>query len=284
MSKKKNKIIQKLTNHYRLLIINDDTYEEKLNFRLNRLNVYVWTTLISLLLIVLTALLIAFTPLRTYIPGYTSPGLKKNLVKLKLKTDSLAHQLKIRDYYILQFRKVLNNEISMEEFDKNYKKQIINPDSLKLNPSKNDSLLRKEVEKREKFSTSTGDNHKVYDFIAPAIGEITNQFDIKRKHFAIDIALKKNTPIKSVADGTVIFSDWTKDGGNTMIIEHNNGIVSIYKHNKKLLRQSGTTVKQGEVIALSGNSGEKTSAPHLHFELWIKGYPVNPENYIILKK
>ncbi len=284
MSKKKNKIIQKLTNHYRLLIINDDTYEEKLNFRLNRLNVYVWTTLISLLLIVLTALLIAFTPLRTYIPGYTSPGLKKNLVKLKLKTDSLAHQLKIRDYYILQFRKVLNNEISMEEFDKNYKKQIINPDSLKLNPSKNDSLLRKEVEKREKFSTSTGNNHKVYDFIAPAIGEITNQFDIKRKHFAIDIALKKNTPIKSVADGTVIFSDWTKDGGNTMIIEHKNGIVSIYKHNKKLLRQSGTTVKQGEVIALSGNSGEKTSAPHLHFELWIKGYPVNPENYIILKK
>ncbi len=284
MSKKKNKIIQKLTNHYRLLIINDDTYEEKLNFRLNRLNVYVWTTLISLLLIVLTALLIAFTPLRTYIPGYTSPGLKKNLVKLKLKTDSLAHQLKIRDYYILQFRKVLNNEISMEEFDKNYKKQIINPDSLKLNPSKNDSLLRKEVEKREKFSTSTGDNHKAYNFIAPAIGEITNQFDIKRKHFAIDIALKKNTPIKSVADGTVIFSDWTKDGGNTMIIEHKNGIVSVYKHNKKLLRQSGTTVEQGEVIALSGNSGEKTSAPHLHFELWIKGYPVNPENYIILKK
>ncbi len=284
MSKKKNKIIQKLTNHYRLLIINDDTYEEKLNFRLNRLNVYVWTTLITLLLIILTALLIAFTPLRMYIPGYTSPGLKKNLVKLKLKTDSLAHQLKIRDYYILQFRKVLNNEISMEEFDKNYKKQIINPDSLKLNPSKNDSLLRKEVEKREKFSTSTGNNHKVYDFIAPAIGEITNQFDIKRKHFAIDIALKKNTPIKSVADGTVIFSDWTKDGGNTMIIEHKNGIVSVYKHNKKLLRQSGTTVEQGEVIALSGNSGEKTSAPHLHFELWIKGYPVNPENYIILKK
>ncbi len=281
--KEKKKFIKKLTDHYRLLIINEDTYEEKLNFKLNRLNVYVWFSLISLILIALTVVLISFTSLRTYIPGYSLPGLKKDLVKLKLKTDSLGYQLKIRDFYISEFKKVLNNEITIEEFEKNYQSQIINPDTLNLAPSKKDSLLRKEVEKREKFSTPGNNINKSYHFISPVKGQITNHFNARKKHYATDIAIKQNTPVKSIANGSIIFADWSKEGGNTIIVKHNNNIISIYKHNKKLLRKEGDLVKQGEVIALSGNSGEKTTGPHLHFELWIKGYPVNPENYIIFK-
>ncbi len=284
-NQKKSKFIKKLTDHYRLLIINEDTYEEKLNFRLNRLNVYVWTSLIVLLLIIITTVLIAFTPLRTYIPGYTIPGLKKKVISLKIKTDSLETELKTNQYYLNQLKKVLNNEISFEEFEHNYKKRfIVNPDTLDLAPGKMDSLLRKEVAEREKYSIRGAQNKKLYNFINPVTGNITNTFDINKKHFAVDIGLKQNTPVKSIANGIILFSDWTKDAGYSIIIQHPGNIISIYKHNKKLLSKTGDIVKQGEVIAISGNTGEKSSGPHLHFELWINGNPVNPLNYLSFKK
>ncbi len=284
-NKPKSKLLKKLTDHYRLLIINDDTYEEKLNFRLNRLNVYVWASLIIIFLVILTSVLIAFTPLRTYIPGYTVPGLKKKVITLKLKTDSLQTELTANQYYLSQLRKVLNNEISFDEFEKKYKQRsMINPDTLKLAPGKMDSILRKEVAEREKYKTRNNSISNIYNFINPATGNITNKFDLHKKHFAVDIGLKPNTPIKSIADGIVLFSDWSKDTGNTIIIQHAGNIISIYKHNKKLLRKAGDFVKKGEVIAISGNSGEKTTGPHLHFELWIKGNPVNPQNYLSFKK
>jgi len=276
---KKNKLVEKLTNHYRLLIINEDSYEEKFNVRLNRLNVYLWVSITALLLIIGTSILIAFTPLRTYIPGYTVPGLKKNVVRLKIKTDSLEQQLKINNYYLGLLQKVFKNEISTEEFENKYKQRIINPDTLKLSPGKVDSLLRKEVEEREKFSTAQIKKIEGLNLINPVKGKITNKFDSGKKHFAVDIALKNNTPVKAVTDGRVIFSDWTKNGGNTIIIKSANNVISIYKHNTKLLRKEGDFVRQGEVIALSGNTGEKTSGPHLHFELWLNGQPVNPEDY-----
>jgi murein DD-endopeptidase MepM/ murein hydrolase activator NlpD len=276
---KKNKLVSKLTNHYRLLIINEDTYEEKFNVRLNRLNVYLWISITALLLIIGTTVLIAFTPLRTYIPGYTIPGLKKNVVKLKIKTDSLEKQLKINHYFLNQLQKVFRNEITAEEFEKEYNRRIINPDTLKLNPGKVDSLLRKEVEERERFSTTQTKKIAGLDLVNPVKGKITNPYNPDKKHYAIDIALKNNSPVKAIADGRVIFSDWTKSGGYTIIIKSPQNIISVFKHNNKLLRKEGDLVKQGEVIALSGNTGEKTSGPHLHFELWINGYPVNPADY-----
>ncbi len=276
---KKNKIVEKLTNHYRLLIINEDTYEEKFNVRLNRLNVYLWVSITALLLIIGTSVLIAFTPLRTYIPGYTVPGLKKNVIRLKTKTDSLEQQLKINNYYLTQLQRVFRNEISAEEFEKEYKKRIINPDTLKLNPGKVDSLLRKEVEQREKFTAGRITKATGLNLINPVKGKITNPYNAKKNHYAVDIALKNNTPVKAIADGRILFSDWTRSGGNTIILKSSDNIISIYKHNNKLLRKEGDVVKQGEVIALSGNTGEKTSGPHLHFELWVNGYPVNPAEY-----
>ncbi len=282
MSKKKikrNKIVEKLTNHYRLLIINEDSYEEKFNVRLNRLNVYLWVSITALLLILGTSILIAFTPLRTYIPGYTIPGLKKKVVLLKIKTDSLEQELKINDYYLGLLQKVFRNEITAEEFEKAYKQRIINPDTLKLKPGKVDSLLRKEVAEREKFSTKQTKKISGLNLINPVRGKITNPFDAEKNHFAVDIALKNNTPIKAIADGRIIFADWTKNGGNTIIIKSSNNLISTYKHNNKLLRKEGDFVRQGEVIALSGNTGEKTNGPHLHFELWLNGHPVNPADY-----
>jgi len=281
--KKKKNLVKKLTNHYRILIINDDTYEEKLSFRLNRLNVFVFTGLFAFLLILLTTLLIAFTPIRTYIPGYTAPGLRKEAMKLQLKTDSLEKALEINSLYINQLKNVLNNNITIEEFNRNYHKKTINPDTLNLKPGKEDSILRKEVEERERFKVKQQKKILSYNFLAPVKGIIVNNFDLEKKHLGIDIALKKATPVKSIAQGRVIFADWSPDTGNTIIVSHPNNIVSIYKHNKKILRKIGDIVQQGEVIALSGNTGKQTTGPHLHFELWIKDRPVNPKDFINFK-
>jgi len=281
--KKKKSLLQKLTYHYRVLIINDDTYDEKLSFKLNRLNVFVFTALFTFFLILLTTVLIAFTPIRTYIPGYTAPGLRKQALHLQLKTDSLQKALQLNSFYLTQLKKVLNNEISMEEFNKTYALKKINPDTLKLTPGKVDSMLRKEVAERERFIVNKQNNSLSYNLIPPVKGIIVNAYNPEKKHFGVDIALKKGTPVKSIEKGRIIFSDWSAGTGNTIIVSHPHQIISIYKHNKKLLRKTGELVKQGEVIALSGNSGEQTTGPHLHFELWIKDKPVNPEDYINFK-
>jgi len=282
-NQKKSGLFTKLKTHYRILVINDDTYEEKLSFRLNRLNVYVATTLFALFLIIGTTILIAFTPLRTYIPGYTAPGLRKQAVELQLKTDSLQNALLLNSYYVNQLKKVLNNEISIEEFNQNYTIKEFNPDTLKLHPGKEDSLLREEVANRERFKVNLQKNTLAYNFTNPVKGVVVNGFNPEKEHYGVDIALKKETPVKSIAEGRVIFADWSADTGNTIIINHPKNIISIYKHNKKLLRKTGDIVQAGEVVALSGNSGEKTTGPHLHFELWIKDTPVNPMDFLTFK-
>lgn len=282
--KKSNSLLKKLTYHYRILIINDDTYEEKFSFRLNRLNVFVFTGIFAFFLIGLTTFLIAFTPIKTYIPGYNGErGLRKKAIQLQLKTDSLQKALLVNTYYLNQLRKVLNNEITMEEFEKSYQSKNFNPDTLKLAPSKMDSMLRKEVAERERFKINHQKNTLSYDFTPPVKGIVVNKFDSERKHYAVDIALKKGTPVKSIAKGRVIFADWSPDTGNTIIIKHPDNVISIYKHNQKLLRKTSDIVSQGEVIALSGNTGEKTTGPHLHFELWIKDTPVDPIDFINFK-
>ncbi len=282
--KKSNGFFKKLTYHYRILIINDDTYEEKFSFKLNRFNVFVFTGLFAFFLIIITTVLIAFTPLKTYIPGYNNaPGLRKKAIHLQLKTDSLKKALLVNTYYLEQLKKVLNNEITIEEFNKTYQTQNFDPDTLKLSAGKMDSVLRKEVAQRERFKVNHQKNSLTYNFIPPVKGIIVNKFDTGRQHYAIDIALKKGTPVKSIAKGRVIFADWSPDTGNTIIIKHPNNVISIYKHNQKLLRKTGDFVNQGEVIALSGNTGKKTTGPHLHFELWINDIPVNPVDFINFK-
>jgi len=281
-NQKSKGFLKKLTYHYRILIINDDTYEEKFSFKLNRLNVFVVTGLFAFFLIILTAVLITFTPIKTYIPGYTT-GLRKKAIQLHLKTDSLEKTLLINSYYLNQLKKVLNNEISMEEFNQTYKIKNFDPDTLKLIPNKVDSILRKEVAEREQFKVNRQKNTLTYNFISPVNGIVVNAFDATKHHYAVDIALKKGMPVKSIAKGRVIFANWSPDTGNTIIVKHPGDVISIYKHNQKLLRHTGDIVQQGEVIALSGNTGEKTTGPHLHFELWIKDVPVDPVDYINFK-
>ena len=281
--KNKRKFTQKLIHKYRLVILNEDTFEEKISFKLTRLNVFIFGSLFSILLIVGTIFLIAFTPLREYIPGYSSTQLKKDATKLVYKADSLQQILEVNNLYIQKVRALLTGEISEVLFDKDSVLLAIqyDKDSLNLEPSLVDLEFREEIESADRYSIfneATKDVDIV--FFAPVTGTLTDGYDLEKKHFAVDIAVELGTPVKAVADGTVIFAEWTAETGNVIIVKHTSGFISIYKHNTALHKHQGDLVKSGEVIASAGNSGEFSTGPHLHFELWNEGYPVNPTNYI----
>lgn len=282
-NKEKGKLRQKLVNKYRMVIINEDTFEEKISFKLTRLNVFILSGMFSVLLIVLTIFLIAFTPLKEYIPGYSSTKLKRQATDLVYKVDSLEQELKVNNVYIEKIRGVLTGEIAEIHFDKDSVLETMqyDKDSINLSPSDADLTFRDEIERADRFSLfSEATKNTDIVFFAPVTGTLTDGYDLKTKHFAVDIAVEKGTPVKSVADGTVIFAAWTAETGHVIIVEHTAGFTSIYKHNTSLHKHQGDLVKSGEVIASAGDTGELSTGPHLHFELWSEGYPVNPINYI----
>jgi len=280
--KKDKKLTKKLLHKYRLVVLNEDTFEEKFAFKLTRLNVFVTTGLSILILIILTSLLIAFTPLREYIPGYSSAKLKRQATQLLLKTDSLQQVIHQKNQYFNSIRKILNGEIEVEDFESD--SLITDSETIPavdFNPSRADSLLRQEVEQEDKYNVINAAIDKTdFKLFPPVKGEITEAYNVESKHFAVDIVTAKNTPVKATAEGTVIFSEWTSETGYVIIIEHKYGLISVYKHNSSLIKEQGELVKKGEVIAMVGSTGELTTGPHLHFELWSNGRPVNPTDFL----
>jgi murein DD-endopeptidase MepM/ murein hydrolase activator NlpD len=281
--KKERKLANKLLHKYRLVILNEDTFEERFAIKLTRLNVFVITSISAILLIILTIFLIAFTPLREYIPGYSSTSLKKRATELNFKTDSLQQVIAINEKYFSSIKNVLTGDVKTVDFNRDSIIEAAKKDSetLSLSTNREDSLLRVKVSKEDKYnlfeSASSASNFVLFP---PVNGTISEAFNIKEKHYAVDIVVAKDTPVKATADGTVIFADWTVETGYVMIIEHNQELISVYKHNTSLTKEQGDLVKAGEVIALTGNTGEFTTGPHLHFELWSKGYPLNPISFI----
>ena len=284
--KKGKEIKRKLLNKYRLVILNESTFEEKLSFKLSRLNVFVAGWIITFLLIGLTTLLIAFTPLREYIPGYSSTKLKKQATDLTYKTDSLVNVLNYTNRYLENIRKVLNGDIANNETNRDslFEQVKIDPSTIDLSPIKEDLNLREQVALEDKYNLFQGNSSTTERrLISPVSGTISQEYDSKVKHFAVDVVAPKDTPVKAVANGTVIFSDWTTETGYVIIVEHKDNLLSVYKHNGSLSKKQGDLVKAGEVIASVGNTGEYTTGPHLHFELWSNGDPINPTNFIDFK-
>tara|TARA_B100000768_G_scaffold180297_1_gene199867 strand:+ start:2309 stop:3175 length:867 start_codon:yes stop_codon:yes gene_type:complete len=283
--KKKGKLKQKLTDKYRLVVLNEDTFEERFSLKLSRLNVFVLSGFFSILLVVLTITLIAFTPIKEYIPGYSSALLKKNALIATLKTDSLKTQLSILENYTKALRPVLTGELKPEEADSLFLQQeriIINENALAA--TKADSIFREEVDSRDRFPIINNSQSNVkLVFFAPLNGQISQGFDPSSKHFAVDILANTGSPIKAIADGTVIFSGWTTETGYVIILKHSNNYISVYKHNGNLLKEQSDFVQSGEAIASVGSTGELTTGPHLHFELWSDGYALDPLKYIDFK-
>lgn len=278
----KKKLTKKLRNKYRLVILNDDTFEEKLSLKLSRLNVFVLVGFLFVFLISATALLISFTPLREYIPGYSSTALRRKAFELSLTTDSLERQLAYNQRYLLNIKNIVDGKPTINFADTAMSDSIVQAE-INKSISKEDSLLRLMVEEEEQFNIASNRNEsalKNISFFTPVKGLVTNDFNPKENHLGVDIVAKKNEVVKACQEGIVIFSEWTSETGYTMIVQHRGNFISAYKHNSSLLKEQGENVKAGEPIAIIGNSGELTTGPHLHFELWYDGNPINPEDYI----
>ncbi|MCG9971406.1 M23 family metallopeptidase [Christiangramia crocea] len=281
--KNKKKFAKKLLHKYRMVILNEDTFEERFSFRLTRLNVFVAVGLSAIFLIAATTVLIAFTPLREYIPGYSSAELKEEAASLAYKTDSLQNVIRLNDQYLSSIKRALTGEFDLERLDRDsiLSQPISDQEYEEINRIKADSLLREEVAQEDKYNIlPTATDNINFSLFPPVKGSVSEPYSIKDRHYAVDIVVSRNAPVKSVADGRVIFAEWTAETGYVMIIEHSYGLLSAYKHNASLAKSQGDMVRAGEVIATAGSTGELTTGPHLHFELWNEGNPVDPSEYI----
>ena len=279
---RKERIKKQLFAKNRFVILNEDTFEEIFSLKLTLINVFLVATLGAFLIIFITTYIIAFTPLKEYIPGYSSSKLKQEATNLALKSDSLTTILHNNEIYLASVRKALTGDVDYMKLSKDsIKAGGVETNDVDLNPSESELELRKKVALEDKYNLFEKAKPKV-DLVlfAPVRGPITEKYNSKEKHFAVDIALAKNTPIKSVANGTVIFADWTPTNGNVIILRHNNEILSVYKHCESLTISQGDVVRTGEVIAIAGSSGEQSTGIHLHFELWKDGYPIDPTQFI----
>lgn len=289
MAKKKNKKfidLKKLHDKYRLVIMNDDNLEEKLSFRLTRFNVFIFFGTLSIFLIVATIYLIAFTPLREYIPGYADFNTRQVLRELMMKADSLERDLQQKDLYILNIRNIVEGK----EPDEVTPISLLNQESFEIEAlprSREDSILRAEIETMGQYGSWVYEDsapmqsiHQ-FNFFPPVKGIVTNHFDPANNHFGVDLVADQNEAIKATLDGTIIFSAWTIETGYTIGIQHSQNLMSVYKHNSVLLKEEGNIVKAGEAIAIIGETGLYSTGTHLHFELWFDGTAVNPLDYII---
>ena len=286
MAKEKVRLWDRLKYKYKLSVINETSYEEVFNFRLSQLHVLTALSVLAVILVVLTILLIAFTDLREFIPGYPDGNMRQMIAQNALRVDSLENELLKRDRFFKSIRLVLNggDTTSLERSREDTVRY--RNDTIRFQISEQENEFRAAIEERERFNLSLGmkeQNHDYYHFFPPVEGIVTQSFDEKKRHYGTDIVAKANAKVAAVLDGVVIFTDWTVKTGYVIQVQHTNDLISVYKHNSILLKKQGDYVRAGEVLGVVGNTGEESSGPHLHFELWRAGNPLNPENFIKFK-
>lgn len=285
MANKKNNNrtwLQNLLNRYRMIVINETTFNEELSFRFSRLNILSIIILLLVFIFTGTFFLVSYTPIKEFIPGYTSTKVRKEAIRNTFLLDSLVTKFQKQDQFIKSIKSALSGKNESDEgLLKEINKNNLESFNREFNRVKADSLLRLEVMQEDKYNLMPNSKNNVkFMLFSPASGLISEPFNSEIKHFAVDVALAKDTPIKSVAVGTVVLAEWTSDTGYVVVIKHNHGLLSVYKHNSTIEKSQGDIVQAGEVIAFAGNSGELSTGYHLHFELWIDGYPVDPTNFI----
>lgn len=285
---KKKSWFRKLRHKYRLIVYNDNTFEEVFYVRLSRLNVFIGLGIFIIILITLNTFLIAYTPLREFIPGYPSSDMLRNIQNNALYVEKLEKEVSLRDQYLDMLKMVIAGEVpdSFNLKQLKAKDSTLNYKNLSFVKSREDSIMRAKVEEEDRFSLSilpqnTDVDLKKRIMFKPVSGMIVNPYDATKKHYAIDIVAKPSEPVNAVLDGIVILSSYSLENGNIIIIQHKDNVITIYKHLEKILKPYGSAVKAGEVIGIIGNSGEQSTGPHLHFELWLNRTPVDPSQYII---
>ncbi len=285
MAKKENEFLKKLKSKYQLVVYNEESLQEAFKFRLSRMNLFSYFGLLVIVIAVLVSLLFVFTPFGLLLPSQRNSELSRELFQNAILLDSLKKEIRIRDQYFENIQNIMLGR-KINNYD-NVQDTSYRHARLEFTRSKHDSILRQQIEKEEKQNLSVLKNKKTgsinlknLHFFVPVKGIVTNGFDPENEHMAIDIVAQPNEPVLATLEGTVTLATWSLTEGYIIIIQHNYNIVSIYKHNSSLLKKVGDHVTAGEPIAIIGNTGELSTGPHLHFELWYNGTPINPEDYI----
>lgn len=254
---------------------------------MSQYSAFILITLLVLFIIGATISLIAFTNLREFIPGYPDVTMRRNILLSAIRLDSLDRELALRDKYFANISSIIQGKqpteiIVRQDTSRDYA-------AIDFNSSPEDSALRARIEEEEQFNLTLGlSTHESVTglsgmhFFPPVKGIISGRYDIRTKHFGTDIVTKPKAIVSAALDGTIIFTGWTMETGYVIEIQHSNNIVTIYKHNASLLMETGDLVHAGEAVSVIGDSGELyTSGPHLHFEIWYKGSPLDPEKHIL---
>lgn len=268
-----------------MVLLNEDTFEEVGNMRLTRLNLIALVGAVLILLITITYILIAFTNIRELIPGYPDASMRQHIRTNAMKLDSLEYEQSVRDQYFENLNRIISGD--QPELYMNDTVGMADVGDISFVRSTNDSLLRQQVEAEEQFRLSVLDGaqelKQIHDlhFFTPVNGIITGDFDPAHDHFGVDLVAEPDAVVKAALDGTVTLSNWTLETGYVIQIQHDYEIITVYRHNATLFKTVGEKVAAGDAIAIVGNSGELTTGPHLHFELWHDGVPLDPVDYIV---
>ena len=268
---------------YKLTIINENTLEEVVGIRVSKLNGISVLLSVLTVLFLIAAAIITFTPLRNYMPGYMNSDVRAQVVENALRADSLQQLVERQNLYIMNIQDIFRGTVRVDTVQSMDSLTTVREDSL-MERTQREADFRKQYEETEKYnltSITTRPDIEGLIFYRPTRGMITDKFDADRKHYGTDIAANPGESVLATLDGTVILSTYTAETGYVIEVQHNQDFVSVYKHCGSLLKREGDAVQAGEAIALVGNSGQLTTGPHLHFELWHKGRAVNPEQYIV---
>ena len=269
---------------YKLSFINEGTLEEVWSFRLSKLSAFVTLALFACFLIAVTALIIITTPIRNSLPGYLDVEVRKEIVENALRADSLERMVAIHELYLSNVAGILSGTLPLDSI-RQIDSLATNDENYEIPRSPSEEAFVKEFAEEEKYNlTVLADPEKVPTdgvfFYKPVNGTVSAHYEAAIRHYGVDLVAKERESVLATLDGTVVYAGFDSNQGNVIQLQHKNGFISVYKHNALLLKEVGDIVQAGEAIALVGNTGKLSTGPHLHFELWYKGNPVNPEEYI----
>jgi len=283
--KDKKKFVDKLRNRYRLIIYNDTTFQSVWSMKLSRLKVFTVTSLSTAFLVALVIILIVVTPLKEYIPGYPKKEYRQMLIRNSILVDSLENELQNKDIFFQNIKTIIEGGVPEDNYQN--ADTGTQPGDIVFQQYNHDSVFQDKILEEQLNLSLNANNSQNTDlskihFFIPVKGMVTNTFKSSSDHYGVDLVSTANSLILSVLDGTIIFAGWTLQTGYVIYIQHENNLISVYKHNAELLKNIGDKVNAGEAIAIIGNSGELSTGPHLHFELWYDGVALDPELYIDL--
>ncbi|MFV0329589.1 MAG: murein hydrolase activator EnvC family protein [Dysgonomonas sp.] len=284
--KKKNKhnFWKRLHFKYRLSVMNENTLEEVWNIRASMFSGAVLLTIFAVFLVSITSIIIIATPIRYYLPGYLDAEVREKALRSAIRVDSLQQQLNYQEAYINNLKNVFNGVLDIDSVKIPDTISISETDPL-LKQTKKEKSFVERYEEDERYNLSvispTSGPMEGVVFFKPIKGLIVTKFSPMNNQYGIVLKIASHETVSAVLEGTVIFSGYDLYAGYTMQIQHKNGFISIYKNNTTLLKQMGDKVRTGEAIAVIGNNKDKTITDlYPEFELWYKGNPVNPEDYI----